>query len=495
MTKFQKKAINLVFPHQLFYESTLLDNDNDFYLIEENLFFKQYKFHKQKIVFHRATMKCYQSFLESKGKKVHYIDSTNMFSDIRKLNLLLEENKIDTVFTIDPTDFLLEKRLHLAAKNVELLISENPQFLNSKADLAKFFRADKKSFFQTSFYKEQRKKHNILLDKKQEPLGGKWTFDGENRNKYPKNQLPPSVLYPKKDAFWDEAIEYTQNNFGNNLGFLPNQKLYPTTQVEAEEWLDQFLEKRFHDFGAYEDAMVKDEFLLNHSLLSPLMNSGLLLPNFVLKKTLDFAEKESIPLNSTEGFIRQIIGWREFIRGMYTYKGSFSRTRNFWDFKRKIPKSFYDGSTGIIPIDKTIKKVLKTGYCHHIERLMVLGNFMLLCEFDPDEVYIWFMELFVDAYDWVMVPNVYGMCLFADGGTFATKPYISGSAYIKKMSDFEKGEWESIWDGLFWRFIIKHQDFFIKNPRTSMMVYSLNKMPDEKKQKHQDNANLFLNSL
>lgn len=176
-------------------------------------------------------------------------------------------------------------------------------------------------------------------------------------------------------------------------------------------------------------------------------------------------------------------------------KGSYSRTQNFWKFDRKIPASFYDGTTGISPIDTTIQKVLKTGYCHHIERLMILGNFMLLCEFDPNEVYRWFMELFIDAYDWVMVPNIYGMSQFADGGTFATKPYIGGSNYIKKMSNYPKADWQPIWDGLYWRFISVHRDFFSSNHRLSMMVSILNKMPAEKHQAHMANAENFLKTL
>jgi deoxyribodipyrimidine photolyase-related protein len=183
------------------------------------------------------------------------------------------------------------------------------------------------------------------------------------------------------------------------------------------------------------------------------------------------------------------------MRGVYISKGSYERTKNFWGFKRKIPKSFYDGTTGIPPIDDTIKKVLKTGYCHHIERLMVLGNFMLLCEFDPDEVYQWFMELFIDAYDWVMVPNIYGMSQFADGGLMATKPYISGSNYLMKMSDYKKGEWQEVWDGLFWRFMHVHSDFFLSNPRLSMLVKMFDKMPEEKQKQHLVNANSFIDKL
>lgn len=176
------------------------------------------------------------------------------------------------------------------------------------------------------------------------------------------------------------------------------------------------------------------------------------------------------------------MGWREFIRGIYFAKGNQERTTNFWNFKRKMPEGFYHGTTGIDPVDATIEKVLRTGYCHHIERLMILGNFMLLCEIDPDEVYQWFMELFVDAYDWVMVPNVYGMSQFADGGLMATKPYISSSNYIKKMSNYSSGDWQSIWDALFWRFMHVHRDFFESNPRISILLRTW----DKKSSKEQD---------
>jgi len=190
------------------------------------------------------------------------------------------------------------------------------------------------------------------------------------------------------------------------------------------------------------------------------------------------------------------MGWREFIRGMYEAKGRESRIKNYWGFTRKIPASFYDGTTGIVPIDDTIKKILKTGYCHHIERLMILGNFMLLCEFDPDEVYQWFMELFIDSYDWVMVPNVYGMSQFADGGFFATKPYISGSNYVIKMSNYKKGAiWQTTWDGLFWRFMHVHRDFFVKNPRLGMLVRNFDNQSPEKRNGHLEVAEEFLTSL
>jgi len=487
-----KKAVNIIFPHQLFEKGPLIENKNEIYLIEEFLFFRQYRFHKQKIAFHRASMKFYQSYLEGMGRTVYYIESNSELSDIRKFGKELEDKSIREVHLIDPTDDWLEQRIRTLCYGYELNIYENPQFLNTKKELSSFFRSDKKSFFQTTFYKNQRKKLKILIDEEQQPIGGKWTYDKENRKKFPKSKTPPVISFPEKSSFWDEAVKYTESKFKGNPGRIAKDRLYPITHQEARDWLEQFLTDRFYNFGIYEDAIVKEASILNHSVLSPLINSGLILPGEVVRSSLSFSRQENIPINSTEGFIRQIIGWREFIRGMYIAKGRFSRTRNFWGFDRKIPKSFYDGSTGIDPIDQTIKKILETGYCHHIERLMVIGNFMLLCEFDPDEVYRWFMELFIDAYDWVMVPNVYGMSLFADGGTFATKPYISGSNYIRKKKKKKKGDWEKIWDGLFWRFIMNHQDFFRSNPRTSMLVHTLSRMSEDKRSSHIKNAESFI---
>jgi len=494
-TKRMSKETNIVFPHQLFSKSVLLENGCDVYLIEEYLYFRQYKFHKQKIAFHRASMKYYHALLEQKGITVHYIDTQSQLSDIRNFGREIEQSNISTINIIDPVDYWLEKRLKEVCANITLTQYDSPQFINSRDDLPPFFRSDKKSFFQTTFYKQQRKKLNILIDHDGQPTGGSWTYDKENRKKYPKGKTPPTVFYPESSEAWEEAVAYTEQHFPDNLGEVSIDPVYPINHQQAEAWFRQFLDFRFYDFGIYEDAIVKHQSILHHSLLSPLMNTGLLLPDYLIKESLQFAANSNIPINTTEGFVRQIIGWREFIRGMYQCKGRYMRTENFWKFDRKIPASFYNGTTGIEPVDETIKKVLKTGYCHHIERLMILGNFMLLCEFDPKEVYRWFMELFIDAYDWVMVPNVYGMSQFADGGTFATKPYIGGSNYIKKMSNYGKGPWQEIWDGLFWRFIFKHQDYFKSNPRMSMMYHSLNRMEEEKRSLHIKNGEDFINQL
>ena len=207
------------------------------------------------------------------------------------------------------------------------------------------------------------------------------------------------------------------------------------------------------------------------------------------------SENSEIPLHSVEGFLRQILGWREFVRGIYQNFSEKEENTNFFNHQRKLSSHWYDGTTGILPVDDAIKKANKYGYCHHIERLMILSNIMLLSEIDPKEVHRWFMEMFVDSADWVMGPNVYGMGQFSDGGLFATKPYISGSNYILKMSDYKKNdEWTNIWDGLYWRFIDKHSVFFSKNHRMNMMVKLSEKMDPDKKLKLFEFAEIFIKS-
>ncbi|BAO76924.1 cryptochrome/photolyase family protein [Winogradskyella sp. PG-2] len=488
------KESTLIFPNQLFKTTEVLNQIDTIYLVEEFLFFKHYKFHKQKIAFHRGSMKAYGNYLEGTGKKVNYIEATSKKSDVRHLIPKLIEDGIQKLHIIDPTDNWLQKHINLVTKDIEIEWYKNPLFINSKEELISFFKPTKKKFFQTSFYKQQRKERDILMVNG-EPEGGKLTYDSDNRKKYPKDKMPPRIQFPDKTKFHQEAENYVNSNFGEHNGQLTGFSIYPIDYKTAENWFQQFLEIRFHEFGVYEDAIVKEEHFLNHSLLSPLINVGLLEPKYVIDTAIAYAKTNDIPLNSTEGFVRQILGWREFIRGVYEVKGTEERNRNFWKFSRKIPKSFYDGSTGVKPIDDVIKKVLKTGYAHHIERLMILGNFMVLCEFDPDDVYKWFMELFIDAYDWVMVPNVYGMSLYADGGLMSTKPYISSSNYIMKMSNYSKGDWQPTWDGLFWTFMDKHRDFFLSNPRLGMLIRTFDKMNKEKQEKHFANAEAYFKIL
>lgn len=491
------KNINLVFPHQLFEENPLLDVQGHYYLIEESLFFNQYAFHKIKIAYHRASMKFYEQYLLDSHKKVNYINSQDQNADIRNFIADLPKS-VENITCIYPSDNWLQKRLEEACdkKGIQLeYIWDSPMFLEPKPQELDFFRSSKVSFHQTSYYKQQRKKRNVLLDENGKPQGGKWTFDKENRKKYPKGKTPPSIQFPDTNEWVKEAKGYTVKNFANNPGTLPESWFYPISFKDSKSWLEQFLDQRFHLFGDYEDAIVQNQHFLHHSVLTPMLNAGLITPETIISESITYAKEHDVPINSLEGFIRQIIGWREFIHGIYEVKGSYERTRNFWGFSNSIPNSFYDGTTGIQPVDDAIKKVLQTGYSHHIERLMILANFFLLCEIDPDEVYRWFMEMYVDSYDWVMVPNVYGMSQFADGGLMSTKPYISSSNYIKKMSDYKKGDWENIWDALFWRFMDKQRDFFSSNPRMNMLLSNWDKKDNSEREKMLKTANDFLQEL
>ena len=493
--------ITLIFPHQLFKNHPSLVKGRKVVLIEEWLFFHQYSFHKQKLVLHRASMQYYKKLLTHNGYEVDYIASTEPLNDVRNLLSYFQQKGVTAIYCAEVVDDWLLKRLASSCQKSDIAFLENktPAFLNTMQEANTYFNS-RKTYFQTDFYIAERKKRNILIEYDKHPFGGKWSFDADNRNKFPKTEVIPLLPFPSENEYVKDAQQYVNQHFKDNPGSISNpfgdkNTFYPTTHKEAEQWLQTFLEHRFEKFGVYEDAIVAVEKVLYHSVLSPMLNNGLLEPQYVIDKTLLFASQNDVPLNSVEGFIRQIIGWREFIRIVYQREGRKQRTTNFWNFTRKIPDSFYTGTTGITPIDIVIKRLLQCSYNHHIERLMVLGNFMLLCEFDPNEVHRWFMEMYIDAYDWVMVPNVYGMTQFADGGIMTTKPYISSSNYIKKMSDFPKGEWESVWDALFWRFMAVHRTFFEKNPRIGMLLKTWDKMSEEKKEGYLKTAEGWLAGL
>ncbi len=490
------KVAVLIFPHQLFPDHPAIDHARSIYLVEEPLFFRQFRFHKKKLVLHRASMRCFADRLRSEGFTPIYIECTDPRADIRELLPMLAQDGIRTIHVVDPVDDWLSGRLRSGCERngSHLVTHDNPNFINRMDDVDGFFRG-RKGYFQTDFYVWQRKQRKILLEEGGGPVGGKWSFDTENRKRFPKNGVVPLLPFPKEGEHILEAREYVIRNFPENPGSMEGPDLFVTDARAAEAWLTVFLEQRLAQFGEFEDAIVAKEPVLFHSVLTPMLNIGLLNPRQIIDAALDAGAENGIPMNSLEGFIRQVMGWREFIRIVYEREGRKQRSRNFWGFSRKIPRSFWTGDTGIVPVDITIKKVLATGYCHHIERLMILGNFMLLCEFDPDEVYRWFMEMFIDAYDWVMVPNVYGMTQYADGGLMTTKPYISGSNYIMKMSDHAKGDWQAIWDGLFWRFMHVHREVFRGNPRWSMLLKTFDGMQADKRSAHIDIAEGFLAEL
>ena len=486
------KPATLIFPHQLFKDHPALLKEREIFLVEESLFFSgvrsSLKFHRKKLILHRASMQAYKKKLESQGYRVHYIDFKNdLFQSLR-------QKKIEEIWFSDPVDSLIETKLKKEARTSGMTLHRlpTPAFLTPEDWLWSFFK-DARRFSMTHFYIAQRKRLNVLV-KGDKPVGGKWSFDPENRQRIPKRLSIPAKPSPESNRFIEEAKRYVEKHFPKNPGSV-DDFFYPVTHEASEHWLKDFLREKLKFFGDYQDAMLKEEPFLFHSVLTPMLNIGLLTPDQIVKETLAYAEEDSVPLNCLEGFIRQIIGWREFMRAVYFLKGEEERTTNFFEHKRKLPKSFYDGTTGLAPVDTVIQRLLQYAYAHHIERLMILGNILLLCEIDPDEVYRWFMELFIDAYDWVMVPNVYGMSQNADGGLITTKPYISSSNYIRKMSDFSEGEWCRIWDCLYWRFLYEHRDFFKKNPRMKVMINQIDRMGRERMKQHLAIANSFLDQL
>ena len=488
----------ILLPNQLFADHPGLAEPPDLVvLFEDPLFFGDARYparmHKQKLWLHRASMARYHQDLVAKGLNAEIYPYEKRTDACMRLFQRLARDGVDRVVVADPVDFIALRRLKKAAQavGIALEIRSSPGFLNTRADNVAWIKG-RKRWFMAEFYKSQRRRLNILMDGDQ-PIGGRWSFDEDNRKKVPKALLGslPWIDWPALDAIDDAAKNGVIAEFPDALGSL-DRLFYPTSHGATADWLKQFLERRFDRFGDFEDAIVEGESWLWHAVLTPALNIGLLTPRQVLDATLEHAQKRDIPLNSVEGFVRQIIGWREFMRATYEDLGVDMRTTNHWGHSRKMPASFYDGTTGIDPIDDTIGRILRTGYCHHIERLMVLGGFMFLCEIDPDEVYRWFMEMFVDSYDWVMVPNAYAMSQHADGGLITTKPYFSGSNYIRKMSHWGKGPWAEVWDGLYWRFIFKHLDKLAHNPRWSMMCRAAMRMDAETKEKHLNVANAFL---
>ncbi len=494
------KQISIIFPNQLFELSPIIKYGCDILMIEDSLFwgndkYFQFRNHINKIIFLKASMYSYKEYLEKNGNNVIYAANQKNFSTQDYLLKYLKKD-YQIINVIDPHDYLIKKRLNkfVKEKRLEINYIESPMFLTENEIINKFRNNSKKPLM-GRFYEDQRRSQNILINDDGSPQGGKWSFDALNRKKIPKNIDIPNIKRLSKNKV---VLESEKLILKSDIQFLGSNQyfFYPTNFKEAKDWLNDFFEERFFLFGDYEDAICKQNSFLWHSLLSMLLNIGLLTPREVIDKAISFSEENNVPLNSLEGFIRQIIGWREFINLIYEKYGVQMRTSNFWNFENKtIPDSFYNGTTGIEPVDNVIKNILQFGYCHHIERLMVLGNFMLLCRLHPDEVYKWFMEMFIDSYDWVMVPNVYGMSQFSDGGIFSTKPYISGSNYIKKMSNYKNDDWCIVWDGLFWKFIYDNKTFFSKQYRLSMLTRNLDKMKPERLKYHLEVANEFLNEL
>ena len=487
------KSLFLTLGNQLFPLKYLKDyKDSIFFMCESFDLCTFQKHHKLKLILFLSSMRSYADELKKNKFKVNYIDLNKDFkiSYEKKLENFIKKNKFEELISFEIEDKFFEKKIStLCKKNkIKLTFIQSPMFLNSRDEFKNYLSKTKKKPFMANFYKIARAKIDILM-KNNKPKGGKWSFDEDNRKKLPKDIKIPEMITAKETKHTKVLKQQINTIFKNHPGQVDNFWL-PTTYDDAVKWLDYFIIKKFNLFGDYEDAVDTNNNFLFHSVLSPMINLGLLTPDLIIERVRKVENK--IKINSYEGYIRQIIGWREFIRGIYQNYDQQLEENNFFQHKNSLTSKWYDGTTGLDPLDHSIKNAQKYGYTHHIERLMVLCNIMNLCEIKPNEVYNWFMEMFVDSSDWVMSPNVYGMGLFSDGGIFSTKPYICGSSYFMKMMNFKRGNWNDIMDGLYWRFINKNRKFFQSNPRLNMMVNIYDKMNKERKNHIIKKANQFI---
>jgi deoxyribodipyrimidine photolyase-related protein len=467
-------GVLLLFGNQLFHPRYLQAyRGARIVLVEDDALCRRYAYHKQKLAFLLAAMRDYATTLRAAGFTVdhHPLDANTHWRAATRTALATTHSRTLAHFEVESPDLAHAIAAFAARLSVTTQVERTPMFLGTRADFEAHL-AEPGAPRMMTFYRAQRLRHRILLSADGSPVGGRWNFDPDNRARLPRTVTPPApvAVAPTPNARALRTLVATR--FADHPGRLRASWL-PTTHAQADAWLEDFLINRLQDFGTYEDALTQRSPFVFHSALAPLLNVGLLTPGEVLERALDYASRETVPLNSLEGFVRQILGWREFVRGVFHHYYQPMQSRNIWNAGRKLTASWYAGTTGIAPLDHVIDKTLEYGWAHHIERLMIAANLMNLAGIEPQEVYRWFMEMFVDAYDWVMVPNVFGMGLTSEGGIFTTKPYICGSNYLRKMSDFKPGPWCDVMDGLLWRFVAHHEQTLKANQRLAPMVANL----------------------
>jgi deoxyribodipyrimidine photolyase-related protein len=444
----------VLFPNQLYEDITILKEYKTIYLVEEPRFFTDFRFHKLKLAYHRATMKKYYDYLKDNKLNVKYVE----FDDVKKLYSELKK------FTFYDS---LDKKLNKKLKKQTMLPQK--QFVISNQEIMEM---KNQKYRNDTFYKFMRKKLNILVNRNGKPDGGKWSFDTENRKELPNNIEVPKLPRININEYIEEAIKYINKNFPNNYGSL-DHFIYPIDHQGSIKWLKNFLEKKLNNFGPYEDAVSTKEDFVFHSVLTPMMNIGLLTDVQVVEMSYDYYKKHNVKLASFEGFIRQIIGWRTYVYSLYLLEGDKMMKSNQLKNKNKISNKWWE-SIEMEPIDFLIEKIRKYAYVHHIERLMYLSSWMLMNNIHPREAYRIFMEWTIDAYEWVMVANVFGMGQYATN-IMMTRPYFSSSNYILRMSNFKKGNWCRIWDAVYYSFINKNNKLLADNYATAMQVKHWNK--------------------
>jgi len=464
--------------------------------------------HKRKIAFLFAAMRHFADDLAKSGIQVDYVkleDEGNSGSFTGEVQRALGRHAVEGIVVTEAGEWRVMEMMRgwQDETGVPVEIRPDDRFL-AMHEAFDEWAGRSKTLRMEFFYREMRKRSGYLMTPLGEPVGGRWNYDEENREPLPAGLEAPPRPHYAVDATTAEVIALVERRFGNHFGSL-DEFDYPVTRRQALHYLRWFVAEALPKFGTFQDAMRQGQPLLFHSHLSALINCGLLDPRECCDMTEAAYRDDAVPLNAAEGFIRQIIGWREFIRGVYWREMPGYGERNLLNATRRLPDFFWTGQTDLNCLHQSIAETQANAYAHHIQRLMVLGNFCLLAGFDPKEVQEWYLVVYHDAYEWVEMPNVVGMILYADGGLFASKPYAASGNYINKMSDYcgkcvydvkkRQGEGACPFNYLYWDFVARNRNRMALNPRTSRSVATLDRMAPEKVEAARADSRRFLDGL
>lgn len=465
------------------------------------------KHHKKKIVFLFSAMRHFAAALIKAGYQViyrRYDDEDNQGSLLREVQMQLTKANYQELIVTSPGEYRLLQDMPSWSERlqVDVNILDDDRFMSTPEEFAHWAQG-KKQLRMEFFYREMRKKHHILMEDTA-PVGGKWNYDAQNRKKLPDDIAIPATTQFEPDEITQDVISLVERHFPDHFGDIQPFH-YAVTRQQARQVLAEFIEQRLSLFGDYQDAMKMDSDWLFHSHISFYLNSGLLLPREVISAAEQAYCAGTAPLNAVEGFIRQVLGWREYVRGLYWLLMPDYKQRNYLDAKRSLPTLYWGAETKMQCLSECVRNTKENAYAHHIQRLMVLGNFALLAGLSPDEVNEWYLLVYADAYEWVELPNVTGMILFADGGVLASKPYAASGAYINKMSDYCKhchysvkektGDNACPFNYLYWDFIKRHQTRFERNPRMAMIYKTLARKTDDELRNIETSADAFFARL
>ena len=460
--------------------------------------------HKQKLVFLFAAMRAFARELADEGWRVRYVvldDPANTGSLEGEVRRALSEGAFASVVCTACGEYRLSKIMEGWGEQLGVGVEVRPddRFLCSTEEFGRWAEG-RKALRMEYFYREMRKKTGLLMAGG-EPVGGAWNFDQQNRKKLPKNYEPPAAPPVVETPTIRAVMAMVEERFSENFGTLDNFR-YAVTRDGALRRLDAFIEKSLPQFGDYQDAMASGEDFINHGLISAYLNAGLLEPMEVCYAAEDAYKDGHAPLNAVEGFIRQIIGWREFVRGIYWLFMPEYKTRNALNANRPLPDFYWTGETDMHCVAEAVRNTRDHAYAHHIQRLMVTGNLALLMGIAPDAINAWYLSVYADAYEWVELPNTHGMAIWADGGVLGSKPYAASGAYINRMSNYcagcrydvraRFGESACPFNYLYWDFMIRHEDMLRGNPRMGMVFRNLDKKTDEERCALQASAHAFL---